>query len=200
MNYLKESKYLIKKDKKLKLVIEQIGECTLGKSDNYFHSLCDAIVSQQLSVKAADTIFKRFLGLLDDKILNPENLIQIRHEELRAIGCSNAKAKYVINLAECCIEKIVDLENIHHLNDEEVITQLTQVKGIGRWTAEMFLMFSLNRLNVLPVDDLGIKKGFMKVYDLSEMPTKSQMNEIASNWQPYRTIGSWYLWRSLESK
>lgn len=200
MSYSKESNFISKQDKKLKKIIDVIGECKLSSHENYFHSLCDAIISQQLSLKAAETIFNRFIDLLDGKELLPENLIQIKQDELRAIGCSNAKAKYILNLAECCIEKIVDLDNIQNLNDEDVISQLTQVKGIGRWTAEMFLIFTLNRLDILPLDDLGIKKGFVKVYGLPEMPNKNQMIEIAENWKPYRTIGSWYLWRSLELK
>ncbi len=200
MKYIKETNIIAANDAELKKIILIVDDCELNKQDNYFHSLCEAIISQQLSIKAAETIFNRFLSLFSDKPLLPHTLLELKHDELRAIGCSNAKAKYIISLAECCIEKIVDLENINKFDDEDIISQLTQVKGIGRWTSEMFLMFTLNRLNVLPLDDLGIKKGFMKVYNLSEMPSKALMIEIAEKWQPYRTIGSWYLWRSLELK
>ncbi len=166
--------------------------------ESSFASLCEAIISQQLSTKVADVIHARFLDLLTAKKVTPEHILTLADQQLRDIGLSWAKVKYVKDLAEKVLSKEVRLDLIHLFSEEEVITELTKVKGIGRWTAEMFLMFHLGRENVFSFGDLGLKKGFQKVYLLKELPREAQMRAVIDKWSPYKTYGSKVLWRSLE--
>ncbi|MFI5240952.1 MAG: DNA-3-methyladenine glycosylase family protein, partial [Microgenomates group bacterium] len=160
--------------------------------------LIDAITSQQLSGKAAKTIFNRVKESLSGKI-TPEAVLTKKDQQLRDCGLSWAKVKYIKDLADRVKKGVLKINELDSLSDEEVVTELVAVKGIGRWTAEMFLMFSLGRADSFPVDDLGIKKGFEKV-------TGKKWNRVKSakfaekNWAPYRTVASWYLWRSLENR
>lgn len=196
----KDADKFLQKDAHIAPLIKKWGGCTIRPIAKvaYFEDLVDAITSQQLSSKAAKTIFGRVKDKLDGKI-TPEALIGIDKEELRGCGLSYAKCSYVKDLAERVKNGSLKVKSLDTLPDEEVVAELTAVKGIGRWTAEMFLMFSLGRADVFPVDDLGIKKGFEKV-------TGKKWNKINSakfaekNWAPYRTVASWYLWRSLENR
>ena len=157
-----------------------------------------SIVYQQLAGSAANAIYSRFLRYYGDTLPTPEQIISTSNTVLRfTIGLSFKKIEYIKNLST----KIVSGElNIHHLpdfQDEEVITELVKVKGIGRWTAEMFLIFCLQREDVIPLDDLGVKKAIQKLYNLAELPTHEYMLEVSSGWKPYRSIATWYLWKSL---
>lgn len=192
--FLKES------DPILKEVIEKYGSCTLKPKENYFASLCESIVCQQISTKAAFSIMKRFNSLFTQGIAEPEALIRLSDERLREAGLSKQKIKYIQDLTLKVLEGIVNFANYSSLSNEEIKDQLMQVKGIGPWTVTMFLVFSLNRQDILPVGDLGIKKAFQVLYRLNDLPTIQEMNQIAKKWQPYKTIASWYLWRSLENK
>ena len=160
--------------------------------------LCRSIVYQQLSGKAAGTIMRRFLGLYDPDTLNPEVLLRTTDKTLRGIGLSRQKIAYLKDLAAKVSEGILPLATLPMHSDAEVIRQLTQVKGIGRWTAEMFLIFALGRPDVFPVDDLGIRKAIQRVYGYKRLPAPVTMQRHARKWIPYRTIATWYLWRSLE--
>ena len=197
---LQNSKKFLLKDKYIGPLIKKWGKCTIKKSSKseYFRDLFESIVNQQLSGKAASTIFGRILKLCKGKI-TPEVIIKISEEKFREAGLSHQKIKYIKDLADKIQKKEINLERIDSLPDEEIITELVRVKGIGRWTAEMFLMFSLARPDVFPVDDLGIKKGFEKVTG-KKFDKEKSANFALKNWSPYRTVASWYLWRSLENR
>ncbi len=190
----------LSKDKYISPLIEKWGSCTIAPIDKslYFEDLVDAICSQQLSGKAAKTIFGRVKVALNNKI-TPGALKAIDTEQLRKCGLSYQKCSYVKDLADKVLKKELKIHELDKLPDEEVIKELVAVKGIGRWTAEMFLMFSLARPDVFPVDDLGIKKGFEKVTGIKWDKIKSA-KFAEKKWRPFRTIASWYLWRSLENR
>ncbi len=184
----------------LKNIIDRIGECTLAPMNNYFVALLEAIISQQLSVKAAATIFSRFLGLYTDgKNPKPADILATPNDQLRQAGLSRQKLSYVKDLAEKLENGAIDTRKFSLMSDKEIIDELVQVKGIGRWTAEMFLIFALNRPDVLPVDDLGFRKAIKLEYNLSELPDAKQIEKIAVPWHPYSTIATWYLWESLDN-
>ncbi|QQG41924.1 MAG: DNA-3-methyladenine glycosylase 2 family protein [Candidatus Woesebacteria bacterium] len=196
----KDAEEFLQKDKYIEPLIRAWGHCTIKpiEKSKYFEDLVNAICSQQLSGKAAETIFGRVKKALNNKITS-ENLTKIDTEELRKCGLSYAKCSYVKDLALKAKSKKLKVKSLDSLADEEVVNELIQVKGIGRWTAEMFLMFSLGRQDVFPVDDLGIKKGFEKV--IGKKWDKIRSAKFAQkHWSPYRTMASWYLWRSLENR
>lgn len=195
----KKANDFLSKDKYISPLIQKWGSCTIKPIDKskYFEDLVDAICSQQLSGKAAKTIFGRVKNILVK--ITPKNILSKTDQELRDCGLSWAKVKYIKDLAIHVNIKSIDLSNLDNISDEEVIDELVKIKGVGRWTAEMFLMFSLGRPNVFPVDDLGIKKGFEKVTGKKWDKVKSA-KFAETNWSPYKTVASWYLWRSLENK
>lgn len=194
----KAEKFLLK-DKYIGPLVKKWGHCTikLRVHKDYFKSLCADIVSQQLSGKAADTIFERFRKALGGKI-TPEAVLAIERQKLRDCGMSWGKVSFVKDLAQKTKSGELKTKKLRDLPDEEVISELVNVKGIGRWTAEMFLMFSLARPDTFPVDDLGIRKGFENVIGKKFDKIKSA-KFAQKNWAPYRTVASWYLWRSLEN-
>lgn len=163
----------------------------------YFEELCEIIIGQQLSSKAADSIFGRFKKLFPKQV-SPQELLKISHEKLRSAGLSNSKARYLQYLAEAVINKKLKLEKLDSLSDEKVKKQLMQIKGIGPWTAEMFLMFTLGRPDIFSYGDLGLKKGIMKLYGLKKCPSIKAVEKIVSKWTPYKTYASLILWESLE--
>ena len=160
--------------------------------------LCRSIVYQQLSGKAAGTIMMRFLGLYDPDTLTPEALLRTTDDTLRGIGLSRQKIAYLKDLATKVQDGALQLAMLPMHSDAEVLHQLMGVKGIGRWTAEMFLIFGLGRLDVFPVDDLGIRKAMQRAYGYKRLPAPLTMHRQARKWIPYRTIATWYLWRSLD--
>jgi DNA-3-methyladenine glycosylase II len=159
-----------------------------------FSALVDAIISQQISVKAADAIMARVRAALPEGKVTPESLSSLDFERLRALGLSTPKARYVLNLVEHIQSGQIQLERLQELEDEEVISRLTAVKGIGRWTSEMCLIFVLGRPDVLPVDDLGFLEGVRVAYQLPERPSKQEVRERGELWRPYRTFATWYMW------
>lgn len=171
----------------------------LTKKELLFDELVESIVSQQLSVKASDAIYKRIINLLPRQKLNPENLLKINDEALRKAGISYGKIKYLKDLSEKVKSGELDLNRLEKLENEEVIKELIKVKGVGRWTAEMFLMFALGRPDVFSHGDLGLKNAIMKIYGMKEYKIKA-VEEIVIKWAPYRTIAARILWRSLEFK
>jgi DNA-3-methyladenine glycosylase II len=181
-------------------VIDMVGRCTLVPRTEWTHfdALVRSIVYQQLSGKAAATIHGRVLTLVGDGAEAPRRIVAASHDDLRAAGLSNAKARYVRNLAEHVLDGSLSVEALHEMEDDEIIAALTQVKGIGRWSAQMFLMFRLGRPDVLPELDLGVQKGIQKAYRLRKLPTPAQVLRRGAKWAPYRTIASWYMWRILE--
>ena len=198
MNIDKGLKHLKQADKKMGRLIAEFEKPEFKKDLNYFEALVRAIVYQQLSGKAAATIYKRFKNLfIKNKYPSPIMVMERSHEELRSVGLSNQKASYIHNIADAFYTGAIP-KDINIIGDKEVIECLTTIKGVGPWTAEMFLMFTLNRPDVFPVTDLGIQKGFQLFFQLDKLPRPDQMIKNAEPWRPYRTLASWYLWRLVE--
>ena len=189
---------LKKSDPILTQIIERVGRFSLSLQGPYFLSLTKAIVWQQISGKAARVIFNRLLELYDGRGLEPEDILNAPDEQLRSAGLSRHKTIYLKDLALKFKDGTLSPEEWNQMSDEEIIQNLIQVKGIGRWTAEMFLIFSLGRLDVLPVDDLGLRKAIQKAYQLEELPRAHVIRNLAEPWRPYRTVATLYLWKSLE--
>jgi DNA-3-methyladenine glycosylase II len=218
VNHLKRS------DPVMRAIIERIGPCRMRFGRPEFHSLAEAIVYQQLNGKAAETIFKRFAALAGEP-LTPEGILKIGDEEMRGAGLSKQKSAYLKDLATKTAAGLLDFSRLPELPDEAVIEHLTQVKGIGVWTAQMFLMFTLKRENVLPTGDFGVRMAIYKHYlDVQsakpakkspaknkltgrkgrkrkiKLPSPEQMEKIAKRWEPYRSVACWYLWQSMDTK
>jgi DNA-3-methyladenine glycosylase II len=195
-----EAEEFLQRDKYIGPLIKKWGHCTIKSRihKDYFKSLCMDIVSQQLSGRVADVIFERFEKALGGKV-TPEAVLKIDGQKLRDCGMSWGKVSFIKDLAARTKSGELKTKKLRELPDEEVVKELVAVKGIGRWTAEMFLMFSLARPDIFPVDDLGIRKGFEKVVGRKFDKVKSA-KFAERNWKPYRTVASWYLWRSLENR
>ena len=192
------AKYLAKRDPVLRPVIRRVGPCQLPRRRNHFATLTRSIVSQQISTAAARSIQKRLEVLLAPSPVTAESLSCVSAKELRAVGLSRQKTSYLLDLAARTESGQVSFRRLAQIGDEAVITELTQVKGVGRWTAEMLLIFSLGRLDVLPCDDLGIRQAIRVLYGLSNRPDRRQCEAIGESWRPYASVASWYCWRSLE--
>ncbi|HSA97499.1 MAG TPA: DNA-3-methyladenine glycosylase [Candidatus Nitrosotenuis sp.] len=186
----------LKKDPKISNIIRRVGEYKISLVKNPYRSLIDAIITQQLSGAAADSISKKFQELYQ-RYPRPTDVLSTPDSKLRSAGLSKMKVTYIKDLSEKIQSKELRISYLKDKSDEEVIAHLTQVKGIGRWTAEMFLIFSLGRLDVLPVGDLGLKKGIQRLYSMPELPEKDEIEKIAEKWRPYRTVATWYIWKSL---
>ena len=191
--------HLKKCDPVLRAIIERVGPCRMEFGVPEFCSLAEAIVYQQLNGKAAVTIFNRFAALAGDP-LTPEGILKLSDEQLRSVGLSKQKSAYLKDLAAKTAAGLLDFSRLHELTDEDVIQHLTQVKGVGVWTAHMFLMFSLRRPNVLPTGDYGVQVAIRKHYKKRKLPKPKDMEKIAKAWAPYRSVACWYLWRSLDIK
>lgn len=193
--------HLSKNDILLAPIIKASGPCRIKPHTDHYGELVGSIVGQQLSTKAAATIWQRVLGLFGGKMPTPEQLIKINDQKLRDAGLSWAKVGYVKDLAQHIIDKKLDLEHISTMPNEQLIQQLTAVKGLGDWSAHMFMIFGLGRLDVLPVGDLGIRKAVMNLYGLKAMPEPAQIVTIANKnkWHPYESVAAWYLWQSLDN-
>ena len=198
--HAKAIRHLRTVDPVLANVIDTVGKCTLvpRTEGTHFDYVVRSIVYQQLSGKAAATIHGRFLDLIDGKKPAPAQILKITEPALRKAGLSGQKAKYIRSVAEQSHSGQLAIERLHELSDEEIIAALTQVKGIGVWTAQMFLIFRLGRPNVLPIGDLGIQKGVQRAYGLRKLPKPERVQKIGKKWAPYRTVGSWYMWRLLD--
>jgi 3-methyladenine DNA glycosylase/8-oxoguanine DNA glycosylase len=181
-------------------VIDAVGPFSLEPRGGAFKSLSRAIFFQQLAGPAARTIMGRALAVLgtdEDRWFAPEQMIVAGEDEMRAAGLSRPKLAYLRDLSEHFADGRLTEDDFNHLDDDAVIERVTAVKGIGRWTGEMFLMFSLGRPDVLPVDDLGVRKGMQITYGLGDVPKPDEMRRIAEPWAPYRSVGTWYMWRAL---
>jgi len=179
-------------------VVRLIGPYTLKPQRNRFGMLVRSIISQQISTAAARTIRQRLEDLLGDAGLAPAAIAALDGDQLRSVGLSKQKAAYISDLAHKVAEGSVPLARMGRWSDEQVIETLTQVKGIGRWTAQMFLIFSLGRQDVFPVDDLGVRVAMARLYNLGDKPSQDDLHDIGRRWSPFATVGSWYCWRYLE--
>jgi DNA-3-methyladenine glycosylase II len=193
-------RHLKKSDPVLARVIEQVGPCRFKprSEGSHFDAVLRAIVYQQLSGKAAATIYGRVLDLYGGRAPAPAELRATSDERLRAVGLSRQKLSYAKDLAQRVVDGALPIDSLHELPDDAIVDALVQVKGIGRWTAQMFLMFRLGRPDVLPVLDLGIQKGVKLAYGLRKHPSPERVAKIGAPWAPHRTVASWYLWRLLD--
>jgi len=179
-------------------IIKQVGPFTLKPQRNRFRLLVRAIVSQQISVGAARSIFLRLEQRLQPDGIRPEGVARLTVEQFREVGLSRQKASYLHDLAAKCASGVVRLPRLGRMTDEHVIEELVQVKGIGIWSAQMFLIFALGRLDVFPPDDFGVRSAIGRLYEFADLPKKHECLEIGNRWRPYASIGSWYCWRFLE--
>ncbi len=191
--------YLCKVDSNLERIIKIVGKYSINIRNDPFQSLVESIIYQQLSGKAANAIYNRFINYYNNKQITPTLILNSPNDNLKKVGLSNRKIDYLKDLALHVYDGRINLEELPKMNDDEIINKLVNVKGIGRWTSEMFLIFSLGRHDILPVTDLGVRKAIQKVYSLSELPKANIMIEIAKPWRPYRSIATWYLWKSLSN-
>ena len=200
IDYARARRALMRRDPIIGALIRQHGACGLAASarTDPFRALLQAIIAQQLSTKAARTIEARFSAIFDGNP-TPAAVAGVADDRLRAVGLSPQKLKYVRDLCARILDGSLDLESLALLPDDEVVVALTSVKGIGRWTAEMFLMFRLNRPDVLPVGDLGIVKAVQRAYKLRTAPSPQRLIRIGETWRPYRSVACWYLWASLDT-
>ncbi|MGI0087016.1 MAG: DNA-3-methyladenine glycosylase family protein [Nitrosotalea sp.] len=187
----------LRRDPALGKIIDSVGDYSLKKRNNHFAVLVESIVSQQLATGAAEAIFSRFKALYP-KFPTASEILATRKSRLRSTGLSGMKIEYIKDLARKVDQGKIKMRSLSKTSDEEVIAHLTQVKGIGRWTAEMFLIFSLGRQDVLPVHDLGLRKGVQMAFSLPELPKPSEVENLGKRWKPYRSIATWYLWKSLQ--
>jgi DNA-3-methyladenine glycosylase II len=189
--------YLCYADKRLAKIIAETGRFSLKIKKDSFLALIEAIIYQQLNGSAANSIYNKFLTYYNNRIPTPEQIISSSDLELRTqVGLSRMKITYLKDLATHIVDSRLNLIDLPKMQDEEIINQLTRVKGIGRWTAEMFLIFCLARKDILPVTDLGLRNAMKRTYLLKELPKPNRMIEIANPWRPYRSIATWYLWKS----
>ena len=191
--------HLKKSDPVMRKIIERIGPCKMQFGEPVFQSLAEAIVYQQLNGKAAATIYKRFAAIAGDPLM-PAGILKLKAEQMRSVGLSKQKISYLFDMAGRAHRGELNFSSLPDLTDDEVIAHLTQVKGVGVWTAHMFLMFTLRRPNILPTGDYGVRMAMKKAYNKRKLPLPEVMEKIAKPWEPYRSIASWYLWQSLDVK
>lgn len=196
-NHAAACRYLAAADPVLRALITRIGPCTLSPRRHAFATLCDSIISQQLSVSVATVLYTRFTALYPRRRPTPRSVRATPIGRLRRIGLSGQKAQYIRDLALGFLDGRILPKRFARQTNEDLIASLVSVHGVGRWTAEMFLMFSLNRPDVLPVDDLGIRKAVQRWYGFRALPAPSTLRRVARPWHPYETVACWYLWQSL---
>jgi len=189
-------KHLIRKDRVMKRLIPQFGDACLQSRGDAFTTLARSIVGQQISVKAAQTVWDRFAAL--PRTMTPANVLKLKVDDMRAAGLSARKVEYLVDLAVHFDAGAVHVASWESMDDEAIIAELVAIRGIGRWTAEMFLIFHLLRPNVLPLDDVGLINGISRNYFSGESVSRSDAREVAAAWAPYRSVATWYIWRSLD--
>ncbi len=189
-------KHLARRDRVMKRLIPQFGDACLQSRGDAFTTLARSIVGQQISVKAAQSVWDRFARL--PRRMTPANVLRLKVDDMQAAGLSARKIEYLVDLALHFDSGAIHVEAWKAMSDEEVIAELVGIRGIGRWTAEMFLMFNLMRPNVLPLDDIGLINAISANYFSGEPVTRSEAREVAANWEPWRTVATWYMWRSLD--
>ncbi len=194
--YLEECRRLSHADPVIASLIKRIGVCQLRPRRDYFATLCDSIISQQLSLAAAATIYQRFTRLYPARRPTPRAVANTRMPRLRTVGLSRQKAGYIKDLAVGFVDGTIRPSRFAQQDNEAIIEGLTSIRGIGQWTAEMFLIFALNRLDVLPVDDFGIQKAVKRWYTLKRLPGPATLRAVARRWAPHETLACWYLWQS----
>lgn len=201
VSHHKKIAHLKKNDPRLKVIIEGVKVREITVTRGPFEALVEAIVSQQLSIKAADTIFNRFVALTPGKKFpTPREILKMPVPKMRKCGLSRMKVSFIKDLARKTLDGSLDFKHMDTMSDEEVVEHLTSVKGIGQWTAEMFLIFSLQRDDVFSYGDLGLRNALQRIYKMRKPPTVAQAEKITAKWKPYRSLGSRYLWASIDNK
>ena len=195
---IKSALEILNKDSKMKRLIKKYNPPIFELKNNYFQSLMHSIVFQQLSGKVAKIIFQRLTKLLPENKITAQEVLALKDTDMRKVGLSLQKVNYIKNLANYFNENLFDDNKFEKMTNEEISSELIQIKGVGQWTVDMFLMFTLNRLDVMPYSDLGIQKGMKTLFDLNKLPTKDQMRTLSINWKPYRTVACWYLWKIVD--
>jgi DNA-3-methyladenine glycosylase II len=198
-NHSSATRHLKKSDPIFASIIERVGPCSMQFGEPTFHALAESILYQQLNGKAAATIFDRFTALAGDP-LTPEGILKLTDAQMRGVGLSRQKNAYLRDLSEKTKAGLLEFEHMPDMSEDDVIAHLTQVKGVGIWTAHMFLIFTLRRPDILPVGDYGVQAAIKKHYKKRKWPKPAVMLKIAKPWSPYRSIACWYLWRSLDIK
>jgi DNA-3-methyladenine glycosylase II len=200
-DYRRATRLLARRDPVIRDLIRQFGPCGMAAAQraDHFAAIVKAITAQQLSVKASQTIYRRVADLFPGGTPTPDLFASITDDQLRAAGLSRQKVVYVRDLSAKVLDGTLPLTHLDSMDDEAVIEAITRVKGLGRWSAEMFLMFRLHRPDVMPVDDLGIVNAMTRVYRLRKKPKARRMLQISESWRPYRSVACWYLWRSLQN-
>ena len=188
----------LNQDSKMKKLIKDYGLPDFEPQDDYFKSLMRSIVFQQLSGKVAKIIYQRLISLLPSNKIIPSEVLTLTNEEMRQVGLSSQKINYIKNLANYFDTNLFNSNKVEKMSNEEISKELIQIKGIGQWTVDMFLMFTLNRPDVMPYSDLGIQKGMKTLFNLDKLPTKEKMEALSIKWKPYRTIACWYLWKIVD--
>jgi len=190
--------FVLNKDKKLKKIISSVGECKIRIITNPFEALVEAIITQQISDSAGKTISLKFKNLFGKKYPTPSDIIKLSKDEIKSVGLSRMKAEYIFDISQMIVDGKLDFKIFKKMSNGDVISELTKIRGIGRWTAEMYLIFALGRTDVFPLGDLGLINGIKKLYHL-ENPSNDEILKITNNWIPYRTIGTWYIWRGVKN-
>jgi DNA-3-methyladenine glycosylase II len=189
-------RHLVKKDRVMKRLIPQFGKACLQSRGDPFATLARSVVGQQISVKAAQTVWDRFVKL--PELMTPQHVLHLKIDDMRAAGLSARKVEYIVDLALHFDQGALHVDDWTDMDDEAIITELVAIRGIGRWTAEMFLIFHLMRPDILPLDDVGLINGISKCYFSGDTVSRSDAREVALAWAPYRTVATWYIWRSLD--
>ncbi len=195
-------KHLSKVDPTMKAIIKKVGACTIAPRKDYFIVLCTSIFNQQISMAAASSLFKKFRAHFPRKTPTPKLTLKFLkgdEELIRSCGISRQKRAYLIDLSQHFLENKIPIRKLHSMSDAEITESLTAVHGIGRWTAEMFLMFVLNRPDVFPIDDIGLQAAVHRAYGLPERPKPKILLPLGEPWRPWRTVATWYLWRGSEA-
>jgi len=189
---------VLNKDKKLKKIISSVGECKIKTISNPFEALIEAIITQQISDAAGKSISIKFKNLFGKKYPTPSDIVKLSKDEIKSIGLSRMKAEYIFDISQMIVDKKLNFKIFQKMSNQNVISELTKIRGIGKWTAEMYLIFALGRMDVFPLGDLGLINGIKKLYNL-ENPSTDEILKITNNWIPYRTIGTWYIWRGVKN-
>ncbi len=198
LDFAKACRSLRRRDPIMRKAINLVGPCTITIDHSGFRMLVRSIVGQQLSTSAAATIWRRFLVLNGGRRVSPMKMLVFSTAQLRGVGLSKAKCRAVLSIAKSIVNSEVRLNELKSLSDEEVTDELIKLRGVGPWTAQMYLMFSLGRSDVFPTGDLGIVNAVTALYEFNDLASETEMLEIAQSWRPYRTIASWYLWQALD--
>ena len=189
---------ILQKDRIMKKIIQNVGPCTIRKIPNPFEALIDGIITQQISDSAGQAIALRFRQFFNGKFPTPQMILEHNEIELKSVGLSRMKSQYILDISQKVISGELNFKKFTKLEDEEIISELIKIRGIGRWTAEMYLIFGLGRKDIFPLGDLGLINGIKKIYSLNN-PDISDIKNISNKWKPYRTFGTWYIWKGVKN-